>query len=98
MKKLFLKVFAVLAVVFAMAGSRAVAQVTITEEPDLSPEYVTSAEDYQGMYQEAINERVEQAALEQQRQIMIIGGVVIVVALVLVFALNRKPKKKKRHW
>lgn len=97
MKKLILKVFAILAVVFAMAGSRAVAQVTITEEPDLSPEYVAT-DNYQDMYNDMLNEKVEQAAMEQQKQLLIIGGAVIVVALVLVFALNRQPRKKKRHW
>lgn len=101
MKKLILKVFAILAVVFAMAGSRAVAQVTITEEPDLSPEYVSSENYqnvYQNMYEDALNERVEQAAMEQQRQMLIVGGIAVAVAVALVFFLNRKPRKRRRHW
>jgi len=105
MKKLVYRVLTIFAVVFAMAGSRAVAQVTITEEPDLSPEYVSSS-DYKDSYNDMvnemvgdkINERVEQAAMEQQRQILIVGGVAVAVALVLVFVVNRKPKKKRRHW
>ncbi len=101
MKKLFFKALAIVVLAMSLASSKAVAQVTITEEPDLSPEYVSSdnyQDMYQNMYEDALNERVERAAMEQQRQIMIIGGIAVVVAVALVFFLNRKPRKKRRHW
>lgn len=101
MKKLIFKVLAILVLTMSLASSRAVAQVTITEEPDLSPEYVSSENYqnvYQNMYEDALNERVEQAAMEQQRQMLIVGGIAVAVAVALVFFLNRKPRKRRRHW
>ena len=97
MKNKFLVLLTLMALACALANNGLTAQVTITEEPDLSADF-SNPHQYQEMYRDIVSEKYDEVASNQIKNILIFGGVAAGAAVIVVLLLSRTPKKKRRRW